>query len=282
MWNLGPLQAALTVVDPFVAIRDQALVNAVDADYIQFVQLLEGAMTFEADGKMAELAPPACFVRDASQPSTVTSTRVSLLMLYFSRNFLEEATGPINFQGPLTPVPELALLRDVATDMIRFFPMARANSAPLYATVLRDLTAAAMRCAGAGHRADQLPLLALAKAYVAAQPPGTLSVTDAMTALGLSRSVLYRLFERDGGLLAYDRLRRLRSAHRAMCNPLNTSTLVELAKRYGFRDQAALLRSFRKTFGYSPSELRRRHAITPPTATGSAPDAIREAFDYMD
>lgn len=282
MWNLGALQMCLTEVDPFVAVRDRELVNAVDADYIQYVQLLEGSMTFEANDKKWHLLPPASFLRDASQPSVVTSSRASMLILYFSRSFLEERAGPIDYQGPLADIPELTLLRDMACDMIRFFPHAKAESAPLYASILRDLTAAALLRAGATGQSLSSPLFTAAKDYVASQPPGTLTVAGVTAALGVSRSVIYRLFEREGGLLAYDRKRRLRALHRAMCNPLNSSTVAELARRYGFRDQAALLRSFRKAFGYSPSELRFRHSPSTPPPSASAPDQIRHAFDLID
>ncbi|WP_344696421.1 AraC family transcriptional regulator [Sphingomonas rosea] len=283
MWNLGALQMCLTEVDPFVAVRDRELVNAVDADYIQYVQILDGSMTFEADDGKSVLHPPACFLRDAAQPSVVTSTRVRLLMLYFSRDFLEERAGPIDYQGPLKACPELDLLQEIACDMIAFFPFGKEKSAPLYAEILRDLTAAALRASGAAHRSTQSPLLVAAKDYIASQPPGTLSVEGITNALKVSRSVVYRLFEREGGLLAYDRMRRLRALHRAMRNPLNNSTLAELSARYGFRDQTSLLRNFRKAFGYSPSELRRRNLGRAKThADASAPDRIREAFDSID
>ncbi|WP_082543625.1 helix-turn-helix transcriptional regulator [Sphingomonas sp. Leaf339] len=282
LWNLGGLQVTVIEVDPFVAIRDRPLVNAVSADYLQLVQLLEGTIIFECEGETTKLEAPVSFIRDYGQPSTATSTRIRCLILYFSRDFLEEVVGPVSFQGPLAPVPELTLLHDIAVEMIRFLPVAMASSAPLYATILRDLAASAMVRAGASQRTDQLSLLAAAKAYVAAQPPGTLSVAGITAELGISRSVLYRLFERDGGLLAYDRMRRLRAAHRAMCNPLNTSTLVELAARYGFRDQAALLRSFRNAFGSTPSELRQHHAGTELSATRTPSDDIRHAIESID
>lgn len=283
MWNLGVLQMISMEVDPFVAIRDLEFVNAADADYIQCVHLLDGTMKFEDAANHAVLSAPACFVRDARQTSVITATRVRVLMLYFSRGFLEERAGPIDFQGPLADVPELALLRDMASDMIRFFPQVTEDSAALYAAILRDLTAAALLAAGATSKSTLSPLLAAAKEYVATQPPGTLSVAGITAALGVSRSVVYRLFEREGGLLAYDRMRRLRALHRAMCNPLNKCTIAELADRYGFRDQASLHRSFRKAFGYAPSELRRRRvADVVPPANASAPEQIQHAFDNID
>jgi hypothetical protein len=162
-----------------------------------------------------ELEAPVSFVRDYGQPSTATSTRMRCVIMYFARDFLEEAIGPVGCQGPPASIPELTLLRDIAVEMIRFFPSAVASSAPLYATILRDLAAAAMLRAGSNHRNEQSSLLAAAKDYIAAQPLGTLSITGITAAPGLSRSVIYRLFERDGGLLAYDRMRRLRAVHRA-------------------------------------------------------------------
>jgi len=57
MWNLGVLQIILMEVDPFVAIRDRELVNAAGADFIQYVQLLEGTMTFEADVTPGQVIP---------------------------------------------------------------------------------------------------------------------------------------------------------------------------------------------------------------------------------
>ena len=103
LWNLGGLQVALVEVDAFVAIRDRALVNAVEADYLQIVQLLEGAMTFEAGGGTMELEAPVTFLRDYSQPSTAISTRIRCLLMYFSRDFLEEVVGPVGFQGAARP-----------------------------------------------------------------------------------------------------------------------------------------------------------------------------------
>ncbi len=90
------------------------------------------------------------------------------------------------------------------------------------------------------------------------------------------------LFERDGALFAYDRMRRLRALHRTVCNPRNTSTLAALARRYGFRDPAALSRSFRKAFGATPEEVQRRHADFVPGSAYSAPFAIRRAFNSFE
>jgi hypothetical protein len=61
---LGEWQITLIEVDPFVAVRDLEPVNAVEADYLQIVQLLEGRISFEADDETMELEAPASFVRD--------------------------------------------------------------------------------------------------------------------------------------------------------------------------------------------------------------------------
>lgn len=282
LWNLGALQLTLVEVDPFIATRDRALVNATDSDYIQIVHLFEGDIVFETEAGTFTLAAPVTFVRDYSQPSTATSSQIRCLILYFARDFLQESVPSSISQGPLDATPELDLLRTIAMDMIQFFPNALDSNAALYATILRDLAATALLRAGTNQRASDLSSLAMVKAYIAAQPPGTLSVAGVTDALGMSRSAIYRLFEHEGGLLAYDRTRRLRALYRAVCNPLNTSTLFELAGRYGFRDQAALARSFRKAFGCTPKELRQRKADIVAAPTGSAPLEIQRVLDDME
>ena len=72
----------------------------------------------------------------------------------------------------------------------------------------------------------------------------------------MTRSSLYRLFKGDGGLLAFDRRRRLRLLHRAIADPADRRSFGELGFQLGFADAAHLARLFRQAFGYSMSELR--------------------------
>jgi AraC-like DNA-binding protein len=75
--------------------------------------------------------------------------------------------------------------------------------------------------------------------------------------LAISRTSLYRLFERDGGVQAYIRDRRLDAVRVALCDADSRDTIAMLADRYKFSDSAHLTRSFRLRFGTTPGAYRR-------------------------
>ncbi len=74
--------------------------------------------------------------------------------------------------------------------------------------------------------------------------------------LGVSRRVLYNVFERYGGVVHYIRRRRLVSCHAAIVDPLKSRRIQTIAYDHGFTDAALFSRVFRAEFGYSPREAR--------------------------
>lgn len=78
-----------------------------------------------------------------------------------------------------------------------------------------------------------------------------------MKELVISRSQLYRQFERYGGVHRYLRQRRLRQCLLTICNPLHASErIADIAYDRGFSDEAHFSRIFRETYGMSPREAR--------------------------
>lgn len=73
----------------------------------------------------------------------------------------------------------------------------------------------------------------------------------------MSRTQLYRLFEEDGGVFAYIRLRRLPRCFQLITHPLHPGRAIgEIAFGLGFTSEAHFSRLFRRTFGLAPSEAR--------------------------
>jgi AraC-like DNA-binding protein len=76
------------------------------------------------------------------------------------------------------------------------------------------------------------------------------------TALGVSRSRLYRIFEPLGGVASYIRKQRLLRTRDALADIADTRSISRIAEQWGFIDASAYSRTFRHEFGISPKEAR--------------------------
>ena len=89
---------------------------------------------------------------------------------------------------------------------------------------------------------------------------------------GLSRSTLYRLFEPAGGVAGYIRRQRLhRAFQEVVATGYSNQRIGLIGYRLGFRNTSDFTRTFRQSFGMSPSEARREAQAgnhPPPVETG--------------
>lgn len=76
--------------------------------------------------------------------------------------------------------------------------------------------------------------------------------------LGISRTRLYNLFEPFGGVMHYIQHRRLLNAHAALRDIEDRRLIFQIAEERGFSDGAEFSRAFKREFGYSPSDVRKR------------------------
>jgi AraC family transcriptional regulator, positive regulator of tynA and feaB len=75
----------------------------------------------------------------------------------------------------------------------------------------------------------------------------------------VSLRTLYQLFERRGETVSgYVRRRRLARARAELARRGPATTVAEVAHRWGFADQAAFGRAFRRQYGCPPSAVRGR------------------------
>jgi len=98
--------------------------------------------------------------------------------------------------------------------------------------------------------------------------------------VGVSRAMVYRLFEPVGGVSAYARRRRLDYAVIAVAAAARTGrSLSQVAYGHGFRSDSNFSRAFRARFGIPPGELKSDEArilLQPP-----APDDIQNALGWF-
>jgi len=86
--------------------------------------------------------------------------------------------------------------------------------------------------------------------------PG-LSVAAVCRHFTISPRLLHRLFEEHEHTFAQTvRTMRLERCARLLADPLDRSTVTDIALRHGFTDSASFSRAFRRTFGIAPREMR--------------------------
>ena len=94
--------------------------------------------------------------------------------------------------------------------------------------------------------------------------PG-LSPASIASALGTSRSNLYRMFEEHGGVAGYIREQRLRRCMTELISPHHAHRhIAEIAYAWGFSDPQNFARLFKRRFGRSPSEMRLTASLATP------------------
>jgi AraC-like DNA-binding protein len=74
--------------------------------------------------------------------------------------------------------------------------------------------------------------------------------------LGVSRSQLYRLFERKGGVTHYIQRQRLIRIFDTLCNPEDRRPISAVAADFCFEDPSSFGRAFRREFGCSAGDVR--------------------------
>ena len=86
-----------------------------------------------------------------------------------------------------------------------------------------------------------------------------LSPTMIADQLGLSRASLYRLAEPFGGVQKYIRNMRLKRAYAHLASGDDKArSITNLAYELGFTTETAFRRSFKESFGLTPTEVRRQ------------------------
>ncbi|MBU1378076.1 MAG: helix-turn-helix domain-containing protein [Alphaproteobacteria bacterium] len=283
-WRLDGMMVSAQTVDPFIMDRDQAHLSATAASHFMVVIPRDGHSRFTAPGVDQECQAGDIILANLRMLGRCDNRgRQQTIAVSIATSFLEAVTGRVEVHGRLRRSPETRLFVSFMTALVQQLPFTPLTAVASLSRILRDLLANAVLSAAPEDSAPQgraPSLAARARAYIDQQPPGELDVQRMVQALATTRASLYRAFSEDGGVTAYDRLRRLRRLHRAVADPLDRRSLTELGADHGFPDPPHLARLFRRTFGYSMSELRAQLALAPiynAAPTASAVDLYRQA-----
>lgn len=261
-WQLGTMVIAEHRMDAITLDRTSADIAANRSDHYAIVLLIEGECTFWHGKQSGTMGPGQVSFTDFATAERVDATAQHSISIQIAKPVLDQVVPPIIARGPLPDSAELRILTSFCRSLVDLLPTMKTSNALRMAGVVRDLLAAAL--VDLPSRSDDQPdnrVRERVLRHISTQPAGDLEVAALCRALNVTRSSLFRAFKRHGGVLAFDRRRRLHALHQALTDPAERRSVAELGFIQGFEDKAHLSRLFRRTFGYSASELRNHPVI---------------------
>ncbi|MGL4291582.1 MAG: helix-turn-helix domain-containing protein [Phreatobacter sp.] len=244
--------------------RDAARVRRDGFDHIALQLLISGELAGGRPGDERALAPGEIILFDMTQPQRTRADDARLIAVSLAREVVE-AAAPVtrSLHGAILPEAASGLLGDFMISLARHGDTLSAGTASRAGRMVAELLAAALgegnlRPASASS-AEQLMTLKRERAEAAIEArladPG-LDVEAVASVLGVSRSVLYRLFEPSGGVAQYIQHRRLERLRAALRRLNETRSVAALAYDHGFASESHCSRAFRAAYGLPPGQYR--------------------------
>ncbi|WP_458069266.1 helix-turn-helix domain-containing protein [Rhodanobacter sp. BL-MT-08] len=232
-------------------------------DHFVLHHVLSGELTGGADGSPKSIAAGETLVLDTSKPMESGARSVKLITVSLTRDAMHAAAGSLSgLHGYRIGVTEGALLSPMLQALVR-----EASRLPLgaYAAITRiivDLLAVALNPGGTAarsdfHRLEYVRREASVRVIEANLCRSDFSVQDIVSATGIARASLYRLFEPQGGVARFIQLRRLQHLRdRLDDRAFDSQPLAELAPLSGFSGESHASRLFKQAFGMAPGAYR--------------------------
>jgi AraC-like DNA-binding protein len=265
-YNLGGVVLARCAGVPQRFDRRYTHIIADPADSVMAVlELRSGGWSGIYDGRPADGGMGSIRLVDMSRPFDMTTAAFETLNLVIPRAALDEQVGQRDFHGRVVS-EDTASGRMLGAHMRAVWDSTGTidtTEAALAAKAAAILFSAAILAHGDAAVAEARPvekmLLASARDFVIARlADPELSPETVRQHLGVSRSLLYKVFEPAGGVSAFIQSRRLDQAFDEIIRDQSErKTLAEIGYGLGFRSNAHFSRVFRARFGVTPGRLRR-------------------------
>ncbi len=252
---------------PNVAERSLGRVSTENVRDVSFSVFLEGTPARFLGGKQRPDAPhmpsvPSILAVDMDQPCTIRSFQSRMLLFFVPRAVVEAAfPDAASLHGRLveanTPLTRL-LVAHLVTLNRQIVGLGKEEAAQSFRTAVELLAAAFSRqvgLSGNARAAVRAAVYGQVRRYVEANlhDPG-LSPESVLQSLRLSRASVYRLFAHEGGLAAYIRGRRLRTAADELVRFPHLQ-VQDIAAGLGFNNASSFTRAFRRAYGIAPQDL---------------------------
>ncbi len=280
-WELGGLALTRTVFPAISFSRQARQLRADGIDHWFLSAPRRGAAHTLASGRVTDAASGSLTIQSLQTEFEGQTTEMESVHLFVPRDFCRGVAAALDAADNTEISTGLGqLLGDYLLDLSQRLPSMTMDELP---GLLTTIHAMILACVTPTHdtvfeaqRPIQAAMLERARRLIQDRLfSPTLGPDQLCLALGVSRSRLYRMFEPLGGVVHYIRHRRLLNAHTALSNAEDHRSIVEIAADCGFMDAAEFSRSFKREFGYRPTDAR-KVGTWPMRRTGHAAEAEDE------
>jgi AraC-like DNA-binding protein len=256
-----------------------------------------GGYAGDAEGRTVHVRPGDLSILDMSRTLHTRAKTFQNLSLVVPRSVLEPLVrNPDGLHGLV--LPGQAALGHLLATYLRTIYGAAGSFSPEDGARISDATAGLVAaCFGPAAEAHETTTIAKRAALIVtikrhidnhlAEP--SLTVDNIAGEFGLSRATLSRMFEPLGGLAAFIRSRRMLRCFSEITSPAHAHrSIADIAYSWGFNNETAFSRTFRRMFDMSPREARAEGALAHrtikhrlPGSDGSGLPILAEWIRYL-
>ncbi|MGB3329629.1 MAG: helix-turn-helix domain-containing protein [Thermomicrobiales bacterium] len=259
-WRIGPMLLSIGTFSPQRFARTADVIRRTPYDNIGLVAIERGTAISIIDGIETVIQPGEVQTFDFGQPRIFDTHGTAFTTLDLPREPLERLIpGLRRVHGRILQPARAALLGRHLSSLGRILPLLDDDDLDTLANVTVQFAIETL-CAELN---DDSPLnrlelreRATIAAWIRHAVDGPMVTPQGIAeTFAVSRSHLYHLFSRDGGVERFIRGERLRVIRDVLKETAGQRTLDEIAEAYGFSSGFALSRSFFDHFGYRPRDV---------------------------
>ncbi|WPZ32509.1 helix-turn-helix domain-containing protein [Thalassobaculum sp. OXR-137] len=232
-----------------------------DADHVVLQTYLSGRNHVTNGGRQFEQRPGTITAVNLGYQVDAVSGAAEVVSLVLPREVLtDRLPALLSAVGPIFAPASAAhrIVGDFLASLHKALPHATMKDAPLLTDAMFGLLESLLSSDDMGSSVAREGTRAVLRRYIDAHlGDPTLGTPKLCQAFKISRPTLYRLFQGEGGVVAYIQRRRLMACFRALSLPHQMHRRIyEVALDFALENPSHLTALFRQYFGMSPSEVR--------------------------
>jgi AraC-like DNA-binding protein len=262
VWDLGSLLVSRVSAPSVRVSRTKTNINKAPVDHWVLTYCRNGSTSIQTRSATLSAPPGVPFLWSLGQPSVSERTRVERIQVILPRDEFQNIASLLDAAtGTVLNTPLGGLLADYMVALDRWLPEigtddVRRVAAGLHSMIVACVVPSSDRLVLADAEISRARKERVRRIIHQHLRSPQLSPEAICRMAGVSRSQLYRLFERSGGVVRYIQRLRLQAAHAILSDPTSTSLIHVIAEDLCFQDASSFTRAFRQEFDCAPSSVR--------------------------